>query len=863
MPNNIRQAVPTQSWFRAAAYPGQRAVPLPLACLLAVGGVGTAAISTDAAAQGLEEVVVTARRRVERDLEVPIAMTVMDSELLRRQNIGNLNDLGVQVPGLRMSNTANSTNTPIISMRGQRPNDLSLSVGQAVPIYFNEVVITPPEGSNLALYDLENVQILKGPQGTLFGRNSTGGAMLITTRRPGSEFGGYLQAGIGNYNLLKLEGAVDLPVNDWLQLRLVGRKLERDGYQDNVADNALRQDHFYWDEDSEGLRLSVNVEPDNGFSNLLTLSYDANDMVGRYARLESYVPSAFVARNVLEPVYNQQDQIDNTVARLNRGSKHRVEGDLVPRDDIEVWFASNATEYELSDSLSVKSVLGYRDMELWQAQEADGSTLPLIGNLTSTTELVTPNPPLYRVKGEQYSAELQLIGESYDSSLEWIAGAYWYRMEGSKSGAISQLAGPVVDPTIFDPNFSQAAAFAALGGLDKYGVGQTDGFGDVLNEALGAFAEANYHFSDSLSATLGLRYSRDDREVTLRNFQGTGREVGTPVIFGGYACALTDENNQTLPDDNCERSEEETFESPTWRVSLNYTATDGALIYGGVSTGYRTGGFNMRGSVAESFKPFEEETVTSYEIGNKTDWNLVAGVPLRSNLALYFQDYQDIQKTQQIASALGFATTIVNAAEADIYGLEADISWAATDRLTLSLAYAYTHTDYSDWGEFSTIQMTAPYSTVAPGIVNIDGSDNDFTYIPENTLSASLNYILPMPADLGELSFFASVYWQDEMMTSQITSNLEQVAELQDWTAADLAVAQMDSNWKAEDYALLNLRLDWSGVLQSGLDLSLYVENATDEEYVIGGANIIDIVGVNVTSYGPPRVYGAQLRYNF
>ena len=143
---------------------GKRVIHLAFpAALLLFTGVGVNPITAQESVTALEEVIVTARRRDERDIDVPISMSVMDEELLRKQNVTELNDLGIQVPGLRMSNSVSSTVTPIISMRGQRPNDLSISVDQAVPIYFNEVVITPPEGSNLALYDLQSVQVLKGP----------------------------------------------------------------------------------------------------------------------------------------------------------------------------------------------------------------------------------------------------------------------------------------------------------------------------------------------------------------------------------------------------------------------------------------------------------------------------------------------------------------------------------------------------------------------------------------------------------------------------------------------------------------------------------------------------------------------------
>ncbi len=173
----------------------------------------------------LEEVVVTARRREELLQDIPLAVTSLSADYMREQNITRLDDLGIHVPSLAISSGGPSTNSPIVVLRGQRPSEMLLTLDPAVPMYFAEVVLTPVQGANLALYDLANVQVLKGPQGTLFGRNSTGGALLFTPQQPGEEFGGYVETRLGNYDLIHVEGAVDMPASDTLEEDPVCKKL--------------------------------------------------------------------------------------------------------------------------------------------------------------------------------------------------------------------------------------------------------------------------------------------------------------------------------------------------------------------------------------------------------------------------------------------------------------------------------------------------------------------------------------------------------------------------------------------------------------------------------------------------------------
>lgn len=845
--------------------------------VITITGFSTTSSSAQAQGATIEEVQVTARRRVEQDIDVPIAMTVMGEDELRKQNIGKLTDLGVKIPGLQITSIASPT-TPIVSLRGQRPNDLLVSADQAVPIYFNDIVLTPAEGANLAMYDLSNVQVLKGPQGTLFGRNSTGGALFLTPVRPGTTPGGYLEIKAGNYELISTEGAIDLPANDILQFRLSGRLLKRDGYQKNVADNELNGKRL-WDEDSSGARLSMNIEISDHARNLFVAAYDENDSIAPQGRLEAFNGSAFLPRRGYNTVYNQTGEVDRAVDRISsRDNKQLVETDVISVDEVETWFASNTTELEISEAFTIKSILGYRGVTYSTAIDNDGSAFPWINavtDLNNNTPIqgsasVTRNPPKITTKTDQYSWELQFLGEAFDGALEWIAGAYWFDMKGSVGGSLVQVMGPHPDYTTLDfawvdpeelPPANTNWINAANGSI-LYGSYQSGNNGDLHNEALGAFTEATLTLNPQWSATLGVRYSYDEREVTVKPFNGIGREPGLwPTALGGFQCALKDASGNNFPNDACERIENDTFESPSGRLSVNYSPVDDMLIYGSVSTGYRTGGFNMRGNADEGLQAFDPETVTSYEIGNKTDWTNLLSVPMRTNFAAYYQEYNDIQQTQTfVATTSGqgsFDTRIVNAAKASIYGIEFDVTLAATENLSLSLSYAYTKPEFKEF-DTTIIASTTPAAVTQ---VEVDASDAEFPFIPEHVLRGTVNYFIPIDADWGDMSLMATVYWQDDVAVALDGNLNDEIGAIQKWTPEDIAIA--NDNRYADSYTLVNLRYDWRSVLLSGFDLALYVDNATNEDYVTGGLNVMTSLGVNVSSYGAPRTFGASIRYNF
>ena len=793
----------------------------------------------------LEEVLVTARRREESLQDVPIAITAMSADFLRQQNITELADLATHVPAMGVSTGGTSTNVPIVVLRGQRPSEVTMTVDPAVPLYFAEVVLTPTQGTNLAMYDLSNVQVLKGPQGTLFGRNSTGGAMLLTPQRPGEELGGYAEAKIGDYNLYHFEGAVDLPASDTLKFRLAGRSVDRDGYQSNVADNALRGDDKFWDENSYGLRLTARFTPNDRLSNLTTIAYDENEMLARVSAPQAFNSSAGLGQ-LFDVVHNGRlnglfgtpvgKNVDAALERQRGRDWTEIETDVDATEEIENWFAANTTEFELTDDLRIKNVFGYRDLDYVFSSDVDGTALPMIGARTSITEPVTLNPPLGNIEAEQFSDELQLLGSAFDDKLEWIVGAYWMSMEGSQTFPQQNLGANPAWPTGPSPISQLALPWLAA----QSGWYQDSPAGDVENEAYALFGEGTYTLNEQWSLTLGARQSWDQRTLKATNFA-----LDTTTLR--YGCAMRDENGVLLPDNACEREVDEDFDRATWRTALNYSPTEDMLIYGSIATGYRTGGFNGRGTNNFTLQPFEEETVINYELGHKTDWQLGEIASMRTNLAIYLQQYDDIQKTVSgnNPDTGAFETFTTNAAEAEIQGVDFDVLIAPTESLQISVAYAYVDAEYKEWDR-----------AIAPGVV-IDYTESPFVYIAEHSLTTSLQYTLPLDASVGEVSLMGSVYWQDDTEASADAWRWDTLG----WSQANLDEALAST--VIDDYAIWNFRVDWLGVMGSSFDLAAFVNNAADEEYVTGGLNVPDSLGWAAANYGPPRTYGASVRYSF
>jgi iron complex outermembrane receptor protein len=772
-----------------------------------------------AAAEGLAEVVVTARRREESAQSVPIAITAIGGAELETRHINNLESIQTAVPEFSISQASGRPNAPVYGLRGIRPTEAIYGQDPTVAVYFADVVISPAEGTNLGLYDLASVQVLKGPQGTLFGRNTTGGALLMTPRRPGKTFGGNVMVSYGNYGRTETQLGLDTPFADNFTMRLAVRTVNSDGYQTNVESGPLNGSKL-GGESTRDLRLSMVWDIADNLENYTVASYDRKNTNGRGSVLQAINPASTLrcydgpaninncsAFAVGEPLPSYFDAL----ARAQSRDVNDVESDMLQYDKIEVWGVVDTTTAKLSDDLTLKGIGGYRDFKSASAYDIDASQVP--GILTSEGDETLRHA----------SYELQLLGMAFDNRLNWVTGLYWYYEDGLQNSPGRVLQG--FQPSNRNP-FMQRAS--------------------VHNNTYSAFAQGSLNLTSDLSLTAGARWTKDDKEMVIT--------TQTPV-----ACALRDPSGSgaTLPLSQCAVSLSDSFSQPTGTLSLDYKLRDDVLLYATSRYGYRAGGFNLRGTDPISYKPFNPETVVDLELGTKADWS-VGGWRMRSNVAAYHQWYNDIQRTVGVTSPTGVpGSAVQNAAEATVFGVELEQTIAPTRNLSLQLNYAFTNPKYKSWSEIGSDPIPGTNPPVYP---TVDLTGTPFHFTPKHSASATLTYSVPLGKASEELLFSASASYRSNVWINA----LQTIAAIRRTPDSILPFLQQSA------YTLVDLNASWNSVVGSALDLAVYVKNVTDKEYAVGGIQLyessyqaISRFGLVTKAFGEPRTFGAEVRYHF
>lgn len=427
--------------------------------------------------EGLQDIVVTARRRAERQQDVPVAITAFSGADLAQRQITQVGDLARNTVGLQFVPSSQGNSLPAFTIRSQRQQSPIITNDPSIAVYFADVVQARPHGVNAGLFDISSVQVLKGPQGTLFGRNSTGGAILITPQAPTSVLEGYVNAGYGNYDARTFEGVLNVPISDMLQLRIGGNVTRHDGYI--VAPNTPggRIDN----ERTESWRASLRFTPTDWLKNDLVVSgFHENDAGAAY-KLVNLTPGGIATR--LYPTLPAE------LATVNANQyQYSTLADDPHGTKVKTINVSNITSIDLGGP-TLKNIFGYRHINSQATFILDGSSKRLFVNVE-------------RLVSDQYSDELQLLGTTLSNQLDYIAGLYYFR----ETGADGQISIPLTTVNNVNAN--------------------------AKNVSKSAFAQVTYRpdFMSGVSLTGGLRYTHDYREMKQRSFSnGTCRLVDADV----------------------------------------------------------------------------------------------------------------------------------------------------------------------------------------------------------------------------------------------------------------------------------------------------------------------------------------------
>jgi iron complex outermembrane recepter protein len=777
------------------------------------------ALAQPAGENVIGEVVVTAQRREERAQDVPVVVNAFSEERLEQLDINEPQDLYGTVPSLVVGNQGTSSReAQSFSIRGQATGYQS---SPAVVIYLNEVPL-PSTGLGLQggpglIADLESVQVLSGPQGTLFGRNTTGGAVLYSPRKPSNTFGGYLEGSFGNYDMKGVEGAINVPlVPDKLLVRAVGAFQDRRGYTEDIVWNKWRDD-THW---ASG-RLGVTFRPTESIENylLLYLSDSSNNGAG-HIHQNFNIPALQALQFCYEgpsipftiascDVYRAQSQIADQIGPR----KTRFNVDTYSK--IRTWGAINTTSFEINDKLTFKNIFSYQQLKTDAAWDQDATPLqqyelnqsapnpnfPVPGLVEFGLPRLGYNngvPNLGESRGsEQLTEEVQLQGQMLDDRLNFVVGAFYYKSQSIGKNPSAQI--------IYCP-----AEFTGLCPANLSGGGGS-------NESKAIYAQATVDLGvltpalDRLRFTAGLRKTWDE-------------------IIGETDRVLL--SNAVLESD-----------APTWTVGLDYRPIDNLLIYGKASRGYKAGGFNGV-AVRPETTTFDPEKLTTYEAGFKSDWR-IADMPVRLNGAYYYSDYTNIQRptgdfnpdnNQSGAQILG--------AEATIQGFELEGMVRPHRYVELGGSLSYTDPKYEKFETVVFLPTQACNGLVAPGGL-ADFSCMPFQFTTEWIYNIYGSVDLPIPERLGELSLYVSYSHVGEQPTAPLGNAITEPGSV------------------LESHGLLNASLTWKDVAQSGVDLTLFGNNLTDETYRVSNSNVYGSLLVQSALYGEPRMYGLKLRYRF
>lgn len=602
---------------------------------------GQTTAPVDAETPATEDIVVTARKRGEALMNTPLAVTALDQSALEEASVASLDEVTNLVPNISITDNAGDTSGvgfSAVYIRGIGQNDSSNGIDPGVGIYIDGLYYGRTIGGVMDLPDIAQIEVLRGPQGTLFGKNTMGGAVSVTSRRPGSETSFSASGTLGTDNRRNLDLSGDLRISDAVGLRVLFAKRLQDGYIPRpVAGDSLGE------EDATITRAKLEINPSD--STTILLSGDYSRIKGSGAQVVNRIVNTALGgvwNNLIGRPLGQSINPDAASPDLtvNRGESEHT-------NDLESWGISSLIETELS-GVTVRSITGYRSYDSRVAVDQDGQPIVFSANV-------------YNNGSDQFSQELNLLGTGFDNRLNWLVGAFYFD-EVAQTLQNARVASPLI---------------------------QQDLFSETRTDSFAVFGEATYKLTDRLSLTAGARYTLEDKEFYTEIKCVTGNYItivpacqaaaaGTPNVFSKAPTRARDSWNSIDP-----------------RLILSYQASEDVLVYGSYSTGFKSGGFNTRSTSVElSGISVEPEDLTAYEIGLKA--TLDDG-RLRLRTAAFLYDYNKIQLTFSGTVVTGVNETVLaNIGTAQYKGVEAEATWRPVPRLTLGGAVGYLDARYTE-----------------------------------------------------------------------------------------------------------------------------------------------------------------------
>jgi outer membrane receptor protein involved in Fe transport len=792
----------------------RRAVAMVLAGTLgpvSVAFAQTEAATQDAAAESatgevlLEEVVVSAQKRMERLQDVPISAQVVSAQTLANQNLNSLENLSTTVPSVHVQGTIGRSGSLVMRGVGSGNNQ---AFDQSVGMFIDDIYHGRARISSSTFFDLERVEILKGPQSTFFGNNAIAGAFNVISRKPGNSLDGQARALYGEDGQYAVEGAANIPLTDFLSMRAAATFNGQDGYLTNVTDGQKVPQ-----ENNKGGRVTFKYSATDTFDATLKVEAGRNRQKGGiFKQLTDCPPPApFTASGFCPPALAAGTPIGLDTDQTAENPGQRI--DLDTMEDVLTMNMQLAGH-------TLTSVTGYYDYDSLLNLDADGTSLSLIG---------VQVPETYH----QFSQELRLASPT-GQTFEYLGGLYFQK---------GRLLSPVTQTLFFlTPAISGAipalAPFLPLAQEIDY----------TQNEkTYSAFGAFTWNITDSLKLNTGLRGSWVEKDYTWMLFYGTGtQDYGGVTPLPPALAAVPGALNLGRPDSLAgDRSDDALMPS----ANVQYKLTPDAMVYASYSRGFKAGGFNAADNnvsgLAATTIPYDPEYVDAYELGIKSEFfkRLIV------NAAVFHSEYKDLQVTTNFQSTAGsFISIVRNAATFRSQGVELEAQWAATDALRFSGNVAYNDATYVDYQNVSLTPLQSfcrtrltTNSGCADRFPNGIGQFQDLSgtappFAPKWSGGLTGAYTVALPRDLrftGELSsYVSSDYYQnvfDEFTGAYVRLDTR------------LSLETADGRWA----------------------LDVIGKNLTDKQIYVFGGGQANSPGSNIYQFEHPRNFAMQVRYHW
>jgi iron complex outermembrane receptor protein len=770
----------------------------------------------------IEEIIVTATKRAESVMDVPLAITAISGETIRDVNLNDIKDLIAFTPGI----TGNSKDSflDFVSVRGIRTIDFGNGGDPSISLYKNGLYQGRTGSAVSSLYDIERAEVLRGPQGFLFGRNSVSGAMNIITAKPNVEqTEGYAELDVGERGVLVFEGAVNFPVSDTFALRIAGYHSEEDGFVPNLAGGPDLIEH-----DKDAIRITGRFQTEKLTADLM-FDIEDRDQTGTVYR-QTGLGNAFEVH---------QTRINGGVPIEVSPDGRAVNNDnsLTPTDETEIFSVGLQIDYDM-DWATFTSLTGFKDHDYKYVEDFDGSPLVLFNYGQDQT-------------GDYFEQEFRLTSNA-EGPLSWYAGASYYK-ENIDTIFLGQQ-----DEDVYCQGYWYNTCqdmFDYYNGLDADN-GDTyycdyllsyyfqsctwtptaDGLINDRNQIIGkyqgysAYVDLSYAFNDSFDVSVGLRYSWDEKEFSQEVLADPGNSQLAYKVQTGFSTP-----NGPLRD-------KQDWNETTWRVIANWRPNDDTLLFGSVTTGYKPGGFgsfNIEPGCDTPFglcaadpavdKPgdFGPETVTSYEIGYKGTIN----GRTQLSVTAFLYDYEDLQAI----FGDGPRTIVDNVGQVDGQGVEVELHSALSDNFSIRLGGSWFDS------EATNVQAFCGNGEVVTGDINVC-EGNSIPWAPEWTAFAILN--ASFPAGNGEVFGTLAWSWEDDYRgdwpdPSVVFQKIEALNQ------TDIQIGYRTDSWR----------------------LSAYVENVFDDVWYDGNYSddLDPVIIFSQHAFGPsrPRTAGVRFGYSF